>query len=91
MKVVTELPKSGQFIAVWEFQGSICCDTYRYNNNGVLELYNMGDEDKEEYWTTEFGGLVDDIYNEIYILFQRRLYELSNYHVPIHLLLRVIF
>lgn len=55
MKVLTEMPKSGQFVAVWEFQGNVWSDTYRYDEHGGLELFVSGDEDKEEYWASEFG------------------------------------
>lgn len=68
MKVVTEMPKSGQFVAVWEFQGNIWSDTYRYDEHGWLELFVCGDQDKEEYWSSEFGGLVDDVSVKMFII-----------------------
>lgn len=40
MKQVDEMPKEGQFVAVWECSGMVWSDVIRHTCNGLLERCN---------------------------------------------------
>lgn len=42
MILVNEMPKSGQFVAVWEYNGNIWSGTYYWDDGG--DLFEWGDE-----------------------------------------------
>lgn len=44
MKTVKGMPKSGQFIGVWCYNGVIWSDTFKWEN-GVLKEYNDHEDD----------------------------------------------
>lgn len=40
MKKVNEQPASGAFVAVWEYEGGIFSNAFRWNDEGFLEIYD---------------------------------------------------
>lgn len=47
MKRVNGMPKSGQFIGVWDYKGVIWSDTYKWQDGVLKEYY-----DHEDDWVT---------------------------------------
>lgn len=39
MKQVDEMPKQGQFVAVWEYNGKMWSETYKWENE-ILYIYS---------------------------------------------------
>lgn len=44
MKQVDEMPTSGQFVAVWQYDGDIYCDTLKYDLD-VIYSYQENEND----------------------------------------------
>ena len=53
MKQVDEMPKEGQFVAVWEYNGMVWSDVIRHTCNGLLECCNA-DGDEWDITSAEF-------------------------------------
>ena len=56
MKVLEEMPTSGQFAMVWTYNGKTWCSTLRWNND-VLEEYQI-DEGEGHNWMKAEGVAV---------------------------------
>lgn len=52
MKLVTAQPTTGQFVAVWEYDGEMWSDTYRWDN-GDLFMFDA----EEDVWVHQPYGL----------------------------------
>lgn len=46
MILVKEMPTSGQFVAVWEFNGEVWSDRYQWDKGGLMEY----DPDSREWY-----------------------------------------
>lgn len=57
MKLVTTQPTSGQFVAVWEYNGVLWSDTYMWED-GKLYQYAPDCEGSEDEWLEVSDGLV---------------------------------
>ena len=54
MKLTKTKPKSGQFVAVWEFNKKIWCDTFMWED-GIFKLYiHSTDEFEVDDWADGF-------------------------------------
>ena len=52
MNEVSEMPKEGQFVAVWIYRGKIWSDTFRWKSGKLFKFEN----DQDEFfpvWTSE--------------------------------------
>jgi len=47
MREVSEMPEKGQFVAVWEYQGNIWCDTFFWSEDGDLLRFENETDDFE--------------------------------------------
>lgn len=61
MKHVNEMPKNGQFVVVWVYDGKLWSETWRWNN-GVVEIL-MDDATAEEWRTNDC--YYDDGYEDL--------------------------
>lgn len=61
MKRVNEMPKNGQFVVVWVYDGKLWSETWRWNK-GVVEIL-MDDVTAEEWRTND--GYYDDGYEDL--------------------------
>lgn len=48
MKIVDQLPKSGQFGVIWVHEGNVWTETWRINN-GFIEIWQESPND-DGYW-----------------------------------------
>jgi len=44
MKLVKDMPKDGQFVAVWEYQKNVWSGIYRWTDGELYEYSNSDDE-----------------------------------------------
>ena len=49
MKFTKTMPKTGQFIAVWEYNGVLWSETIKYKNLGSLYYYNTYEDKWRKY------------------------------------------
>lgn len=61
MKHVNEMPKNGQFVVVWAYDGKIWSETWRWND-GVVEI--LLDDTAAEEWRTN-DCYYDDGYEDL--------------------------
>lgn len=61
MKHVNEMPKNGQFVVVWVYDGKLWSETWRWNN-GVVEI--LMDDDTAEDWRVN-DCYYDDGYEDL--------------------------
>lgn len=57
MILVKEMPTTGQFVAVWEFNGEIWSDRYQWDKGGLMEY----DPDSRE-WYYRYFHLKDAVF-----------------------------
>lgn len=60
MHLTTEMPKSGQFIAVWRHSDTVWSATLRWRQDGVLEYYDTATDNFTELSPCEH--LPDSVY-----------------------------
>lgn len=61
MKHVNEMPKNGQFVVVWVYDGKLWSETWRWNN-GVVEI--LMDDVTAEDWRVN-DCYYDDGYEDL--------------------------
>ena len=61
MKHVNEMPKNGQFVVVWVYDGKLWSETWRWNGAAVEIL---GDDGYDREWRTN-DGYYDDGYEDL--------------------------
>lgn len=54
MKEVNEMPKEGQFVAVYSYNGNVWSGTYEWDDDGLITEYCLSDD---EFWLV--GGMGD--------------------------------
>ena len=62
MKVTSEMPKEGQFVAVWGYNDKLWSDTHRWNSNGRLERFHGGEDWHESPFDADFYDSVQAQY-----------------------------
>ena len=53
INILSEPPKDGAFLSIWEYNGEIFSDSFRWN--GDLEIFNVA-EDRWKKFYEEFYG-----------------------------------
>ncbi|AFQ97164.1 putative phage protein [Aeromonas phage Aes508] len=59
MKRVNEMPKNGQFVVVWVYDGKLWSETWRWND-GVVEIHDIAFDE----WRTN-DCYYDDCYEDL--------------------------
>lgn len=55
VKQVSNIPTSGQYVVIWEFDGVPWCDTFKYDGFGNLMVYRQYDLSMNEFVPCEPG------------------------------------